>query len=118
MLDRLAHSVDPDIQPILNGHRGFVKLSSRVSWPGAEPPTCPTVAYRGYRFPAEVIAHSVWLDLRFHLSFRDVQDLLAERGIIVSHEAIRHWCYTSGPPFQPGCGAARRALGTTGTSTR
>jgi len=40
--------------------------------------------YRGYRFPREIIAHAVWLYFRFHLSFRDVQDLLAERGIIVS----------------------------------
>src|SRR5258708_39827150 len=44
--------------------------------------------YHGYRFPPEIIAHAVWLYFRFHLSFRDVQDLLAERGIIVSHEAI------------------------------
>ena len=49
--------------------------------------------YRGYRFPPEIIAHAVWLYFRFHLSFRDVQDLLAERGIIVSHESIRQWCF-------------------------
>jgi DDE family transposase len=46
--------------------------------------------YRGYRFLPEIIAHAVWLYFRFHLSFRDVQDLLAERGIVVSHESIRH----------------------------
>jgi putative transposase len=46
-----------------------------------------------------VIAHAVWLYFRFHLSFRDVEELLAERGIIVSHEAIRHWCYTFGPGY-------------------
>jgi len=45
--------------------------------------------YRGYRFPPEIIAHAVWLYFRFHLSFRDVQDLRAERGLIVSHETIR-----------------------------
>src|ERR1700682_5002261 len=49
-------------------------------------------SYRGYRFPPEVIAHAVWLYFRFHLSFRDVQDLLAERGVVVSHETIRQWC--------------------------
>ena len=38
--------------------------------------------YRGYRFPPEIIAHAVWLYFRFHLSFRDFQDLLAERGVI------------------------------------
>src|SRR6202171_4938232 len=48
--------------------------------------------YRGYRFPPEIIAHAVWLYFRFHLSFRDVQDLLAERGVVVSHETIRQWC--------------------------
>jgi putative transposase len=55
--------------------------------------------YRGHRFPPEVIAHAVWLYFRFHLSFRDVQDLLAERGIIVSHEAIRQWCTKFGAAF-------------------
>src|SRR5215471_6416330 len=55
--------------------------------------------YRGYRFPPEIIAHAVWLYFRFHLSFRDVQDLLAERSIIVSHEAIRQWCTKFGAAF-------------------
>ena len=48
--------------------------------------------YRGHRFPPEIIAHAVWLYFRFYRSFRDVQDLLAERGIIVNHETIRAWC--------------------------
>jgi putative transposase len=55
--------------------------------------------YRGYRFPPEVIAHTVWLYSRSHVSFRDIQDLLAERGVVVSHEAIRLWCCTFGPAF-------------------
>src|SRR5918911_1669633 len=59
----------------------------------------PGSPYRGYRFPPEVIAHAVWLYFRFHLSFRDVEELLAERGIVVSYEAIRHWCYTFGPTY-------------------
>ena len=46
--------------------------------------------YAGYRFPAEVIRHAVWLYFRFSLSLRDVEDLLAERGITVSHETIHH----------------------------
>ena len=58
--------------------------------------------FRGYRFPPEVIAHAVWLYFRFHLSFRDVQDLLAERGLVVSHESIRQWCDTFGPTFAAG----------------
>jgi putative transposase len=59
--------------------------------------------YRGYRFPPEIIAHAVWLYFRFHLSFRDVQDLLAERGVVVSHETIRQWCTKFGPRSLPGC---------------
>src|SRR5258708_10377701 len=58
--------------------------------------------YRGYRFPPEIIAQAVWLYFRFHLSFRDVQDLLAERGIIVSHETIRQWCTKFGATFAAG----------------
>src|SRR5437868_2910418 len=62
---------------------------------GAEP--TDRSPYRGYRFPPEIIGYAVWLYFRFHLSFRDVQDLLAERGIVVSYEAIRQWCIKFGP---------------------
>jgi putative transposase len=48
--------------------------------------------YRRHRFPPEIISHAVWLYHRFTLSFRDVEDLLAERGVTVSYEAIRSWC--------------------------
>ena len=51
-----------------------------------------TNSYRGHRFPREIISHGVWLYHRFSLSFRDVEELLAKRGIIVSYEAIRQWC--------------------------
>jgi putative transposase len=54
-------------------------------------------SYRGYRFPAEIINHAVWMYHRFCLSFRDVEDLLAQRGITVSYEAIRLWCSSSAP---------------------
>ncbi len=50
------------------------------------------LSYRGYRFPPEIISHAVWLYHRFGLSFRDVEDLLAERGVTVTYEAIRLWC--------------------------
>ena len=53
-------------------------------------------SYRGYRFPPEIISHAVWLYHRFSLSFRDVEDLLAERGVTVTYEAIRQWCLTFG----------------------
>jgi len=55
--------------------------------------------YRGHRFPPEIISHAVWLYHRFTLSFRDVEDLLAERGIIVSYEAIRFWCLKFGSAY-------------------
>ena len=51
----------------------------------------PASPYRGRRFPVEVIAHAVRLYLRFALSFRDVEELLAERGIQVSYETVRRW---------------------------
>ena len=46
-------------------------------------------SYRGYRFPPDIISHAVWLYHRFGLSFRDVEDLLAERGVSVTYESIR-----------------------------
>ena len=55
--------------------------------------------YHGHRFPVEIISHAVWVYHRFCLSFRDVEDLLAERGIIVSYETIRHWCQKFGPDY-------------------
>ena len=55
--------------------------------------------YRGHRFPPQVIQHVVWLYLRFTLSFRDVEDLLAERGLDISYETVRHWVAKFGPLF-------------------
>jgi putative transposase len=47
------------------------------------------VSYKGFRYPVEIIAHCVWLYHRFPLSFREVQEMMLERGIIVSHETVR-----------------------------
>jgi putative transposase len=58
-----------------------------------------TERYKNHRFPSEIISHGVWLYYRFPLSYRDVQELLFERGIIVSHEAIRTWCRRSGQDY-------------------
>ncbi len=55
--------------------------------------------YHGYRFSPEIISHSVWLYHRFCLSFRDVEDLLAERGIVVTHETVGRWCNKFGPVY-------------------
>ena len=56
-------------------------------------------SYHGYRFPPDIINHAVWLYHRFGLSFRDVEDLLAQRGITVTYETIRHWCRTFGSAY-------------------
>jgi putative transposase len=58
-----------------------------------------SISYRGYRFPSEIISHGVWMYHRFCLSFRDVEELLAKRGIIVSYETIRQWCRKFGPEY-------------------
>jgi putative transposase len=50
-----------------------------------------TVFYSRHRFPAEVIQHAVWLYFRFSLNFRDVEDLLSQPGIYVSHKTVRRW---------------------------
>src|SRR4051794_33540731 len=55
--------------------------------------------YPGYRFPAEIISHAVWLYHVFSLSLRDVELILAERGVLVTHESIRHWCLKFGAAF-------------------
>jgi putative transposase len=58
--------------------------------------TSEPATYPGYRFPAEIIHHAVWLYYLFSLSFRDIELILAGCGIIVSHESIRQWCLSFG----------------------
>jgi len=67
--------------------------------------------YKGFRFPAEIVSHAVWLYFRFSLSFRDVEELLAQRGIVVTYETIRQWCLKFGQTYanelrhrRPRCG--------------
>src|SRR5215210_5162631 len=55
--------------------------------------------YKNHRFPVEILSHAVWLYFRFCLSFRDVEELLCERGITVTYEAIRKWCRKFGQPY-------------------
>jgi putative transposase len=64
---------------------------------GGMTPDLPT--YPGYRFPAEIISHAVWLYHVFSLSLRDVELILAERGIGATHESIRQWCLRFGADF-------------------
>jgi putative transposase len=58
-----------------------------------------SATYPGYRFPAEVVRHAVWLYHLFGLSLRDVELILAERSVVVSHESIRQWCLRFGADF-------------------
>src|ERR687894_762918 len=64
-----------------------------MSRPAAKSP------YAGHRFPAEVIGHAVWLYFRFPLSLRMVEEMLAARGIVVSHETVRRWAFKFGEDF-------------------
>src|SRR5512134_752126 len=59
----------------------------------------PSDRYRGHRFPAEIISHTVWLYFRFTLSVRDLDELLAARGIFVTYETIRQWTLKFGQTF-------------------
>ena len=60
------------------------------------------ISHSGYLFPPEIIQQAIWLYLRFTLSFRDVEDLLAERGIVVSYKTIRRWVNHFGPLIAAG----------------
>jgi hypothetical protein len=55
------------------------------------------LCYRRHRFPPEIIQHAIWLYLRFALSYRDVEQLLAERGLDLSYETVRRWVLKFGP---------------------
>ncbi len=57
------------------------------------------LSFKRHRFPADVIRHAVWLYFRFSLSLRDVEELLAQRGVDVSYETIRCWTKKFGPPI-------------------
>jgi putative transposase len=56
-----------------------------------------TISYARHQFPPEVIRHAIWLDLRFTLSYRDVEELLAERCLEISYETVRRWVIKFGP---------------------
>ena len=86
--DRLAH----------HPSRGLCHAAAACwKYPGAIAEGMRKISYVGYRFPPEVIHQAIWLYLRFTLSFRDVEDLLAERGIAVSYETVRRWVNHFGP---------------------
>ncbi|OSP31553.1 hypothetical protein B7767_38565, partial [Streptomyces sp. 13-12-16] len=56
-------------------------------------------SYKGHRYPVEIIALCVWLYHRFPLSFREVEELMLKRDVLVSHETIRRWCLKFGQSY-------------------
>ena len=74
---------------------------------------CRTSPYRRHRFPPEIIQHAVRLYYRFNLSHRDIEDLLARRGVLVTHESIRLWCNKFGPRYAQRLRRGHRGYGDT-----
>ena len=70
-------------------------------------------SYHGYRFPPDIISHAVWVYHRFCLSFRGVEDLLAQRGVTVTDQTIRQWCQRFGPVYARRLRRRRGRLGDT-----
>jgi transposase-like protein len=72
-------------------------------------------SYRSFRYPAGIIGHCVWLYHRFPLSLREVEEMMAQRGVVVSHETVRQWCRSLGRPTPSACADAGVAQGTSDT---
>jgi putative transposase len=70
-----------------------------------------TNIYAGYRYPSQIISHAVWLYHRFTLSIRDIEELLAARGIAISYETVRNWCDKFGQRY---CSQIRKNRGQLG----
>jgi len=86
--------------------QGHCQLERAVDAPSQ--PVCDTLPmrgttaapdYKGHHYPPEIIAHAVWLYFRFALSYRDVEEPLAERGVVVTYETIRQWCRKFGQTY-------------------
>jgi putative transposase len=74
-------------------------ITGLVVWVGEGIVEAAAPSYKGFRYSAEIISHCVWLYHRFPLSFREVEELMLARGIIVSHETIWQWCTKFGPQY-------------------
>jgi hypothetical protein len=87
----ISHAVWLYFRFCLSFRAGIVNLSGSYRvWQSCGMDTPPAATkYKNHRFPVEIISHAVWLYFRFCLSFRDVEELLLERGVIVTYEAIR-----------------------------
>ena len=76
------------------------------------------ISFKRHRFPPEIIRHAIWLYARFTLSFRDVEELLAERGIDASYETVRRWFLKFGPSIAAIFAVRGRDRAITGTSMK
>lgn len=74
---------------------------------------CQSTRYKRHRYPPEIIQHAVWLYYRFNVSHRDVEDILARRGVLVTHESIRLWCNKFGPRYAHRLRRVHRGYGDT-----
>ena len=102
-LDRVAEDVPGEVVGLCldTGHLDYsgmdpvegIVTQRRTCGPSGDPVASgmEKISYAGYRFPPEIIDQAIWLYLRFTLSLRDVEDLLAERGVAVSYETVRRW---------------------------
>jgi len=93
----LDHTDQPAVLHHRDGHCQVDELTCSPQILGM--PTPPINAFKGHRFSREIISHAVWLYYRFSLSLRDVEDILAYRGIDVSHQTIHEWEQRFGPLF-------------------
>jgi putative transposase len=77
-----------------------------------------TISFARHQFPPAIIRHAVWLYMRFTLSYRDVEDLLAERGLDISYETVRRWVLKFGPRSPENFAVDARAQRRVGISMR
>ncbi len=77
-----------------------------------------TISFTRHRFPPDIIRHAVWLYARFTLSYRDVEDLLAERGLDISYVSVRRWFLKFGGRLLETCAMCDQRPATIGTSMK
>ena len=93
---RASHNSMPGLQPARS------RWASAAIWSAVSASAASRHAsslYKGHRYPDEIIAHCVWLYHRFPLSFREVEELMFQRGVVVSYETIRAWCAKFGQAY-------------------
>jgi putative transposase len=93
--------IGPGTLLALHGRHCHIKLQAAYDGEAVKGNVCeyPSSLYRRHRFPPAIISHAVYLYFRFNVSYREVEEMLARRGITVSYETIRRWCLKFGPAF-------------------